>query len=84
MSKLLLIGGGGHCRSVLDSILSQASYKELGIVDWVDSSCLGISVVGNDDDLPKLFQAGWTDAFITVGSVGNTGLRRRLYELVKM
>ena len=41
MSKLLLIGGGGHCRVVADSIYSLDAYEELGIVDWTDSSCFG-------------------------------------------
>ena len=26
--KLLLIGGGGHCRSVLDSVFSRGLYKQ--------------------------------------------------------
>ena len=81
MSKLLLIGGGGHCRAVADSILSLEAYEELGIVDWTDSSCFGIPVVGNDDDLPALMKDGWTDAFITVGSIGNTATRRRLFRM---
>ena len=81
--KILLIGGGGHCRSVLDSVLSMETYADVGIVDNVDSTFLGIPIVGTDDDLPKLKERGWTDAFITVGSVGNTQLRRRLYRMVK-
>ena len=81
--KLLLIGGGGHCHSVLDAILASESYDEIGIIDSIDSSYLGVSVVGNDDDIPVLFKAGWTDSFITVGSVGDTKIRRRLYEMVK-
>ena len=82
-NKLLLIGGGGHCRSVLDSVLSLGLYDEIGVVDSIKNLNLGIPVVGNDDDIPALVQAGWTDAFITVGSIGDTVTRRRLYELVK-
>ena len=81
--KLLLIGGGGHCRSVLDTAIQLNIYDEIGIVDFADSSCLGVPVVGNDDDIPSLIREGWNEAFITVGSVGNTGIRRRLYEMVK-
>ena len=83
MSKLLLVGGGGHCHSVLDSVMCQGLYEEIGIIDWTDSSCLGVPVVGNDDDIPTLFRKGWTDAFVTVGSLGNTYLRRRLFDMVK-
>ena len=84
MSKrLLLIGGGGHCRSVLDCALSMSCFDEIGIVDRDPmASALGIHVVGNDDDLPRLKEEGWTDAFISIGSVGATELRRRLYRTV--
>lgn len=83
MSKrLLLIGGGGHCRSVLSSVLALNKYEAIGIVDYTDTSVLGVSVVGQDEDLTDLKKAGWTYAFITVGSVGNTSLRRRLYQMV--
>ena len=85
--KLLLIGGGGHCRSVADSGLELARYDDIGIVEKVSSdtfpSSSPIPVIGTDDDLPELFRSGWTDAFITVGSIGNTALRRRLYVLAK-
>ena len=80
--KLLLIGGGGHCRSVLDSVLSLHEYDEIGIVDYTNTSVNGVPVVGQDEDLPNLHKAGWTDAFITVGSIGDAKLRRRLYEMV--
>lgn len=80
--KLLLIGGGGHCRSVLSSVLALNKYEAIGIVDYTDTSVLGVSVVGQDKDLPDLKNAGWTDAFITVGSIGYTSLRRRLYQMV--
>lgn len=82
-NKLLLIGGGGHCHSVLDSIISSGKYDEIGIIDNVECSYMGIKTIGTDDDLPRLFNEGWTDAFITVGSVGNTNVRHRLYENVK-
>ncbi len=82
--KLLLIGGGGHCRSVLDCVLSTKSYQQIGIIDNDSSaSALGITVIGNDNDLLRLNNEGWTDAFISVGSVGYTALRRRLYQMVK-
>ena len=82
--RLLLIGGGGHCRSVLDSVLASGAYDRVGIIDPDGNPCMGIPVIGRDEDLPRLFSEGWTDAVITVGSIGNTGLRRHLYETVKM
>lgn len=84
--KILLVGGGGHCRSVLDSLLSMGGYDEIGIVErhsgnW--PTLLGVPVVGSDSELHQLFVSGWTYAAITLGSVGNPANRRRLYETLK-
>ncbi len=76
--KLLLIGGGGHCRSVLDTARSAGIYDEFGIIDFADCACPGVPVIGRDEDIPRLVREGWTDGIITVGSVGDTGIRRRL------
>lgn len=81
--KLLLLGGGGHCHSVIDSVLSMNIYDEIGILDSTSEPYLGVSVIGNDADIPELLQVGWNEAFITVGSVGNTQVRRKLYEMLK-
>lgn len=93
--KILLIGGGGHCISVLDSLLSSYNYEEIGIVDKRPTmmgkfdnvpeqyTIMGVPIVGNDDDLKKLYSDGYTHAFITVGSVGDVTIRKELYELVK-
>ena len=83
MSRLLLIGGGGHCASVADCLLSSGTFEQIGIVDITGRPVLGVPIVGTDADLPRLKEEGWTDAFITVGSVGNTAIRRRLYEKMK-
>lgn len=83
MRKLLLIGGGGHCRSVINSVLSESSYDTVGVVDFENTCIAEVPVVGTDNDLPQLLSNGWTNAFITVGSVGNTTTRRRLYNFIK-
>ena len=81
--RILLIGGGGHCRSVLDALLSLGTYREIGLVDRPGTVALGLRAVGEDEDLPRLRAEGWTDAFITLGSVGDAAGRRRLWRLVK-
>lgn len=81
--KLLLIGAGGHCRSVLDCALSSKVYDDIGIINDERVTILDIPVVGSDGDLVPLFKKGWTDAFISVGSIGNTTTRRQLYEMIK-
>jgi len=83
--KILLIGGGGHCKSVLDSLLEQNDYTEIGIIDKkenIGKLVLGVPIIGCDDDLPSLFNNGYEYAFITVGSIGNPFLRIKLYNII--
>ena len=82
-NKILLIGGGGHCHSVIDTILSLNTYTDIGIIDNISNSYHGISTIGSDNDLPRLLADGWTNAFITVGSIGDTSIRTRLYSIIK-
>ncbi len=82
MKKLLLVGGGGHCHSIIDSLLLLKAYDEIGIIDSTEEEYLGISFLGTDDDIPRLKREGWNEAFISVGSIGNTATRRRLYEMI--
>lgn len=83
--SLLLLGGGGHCRSVLDCILERETYERIGVVERERPAPAGPSAtyVGTDEDLPALYADGWTSAFITLGSVGDSRRRRALYETVK-
>ncbi len=81
MSKLVLIGGGGHCKSVLDAALRMNAFQEIVILDpglSKDSKVMECSVVGDDDRLGELREKGFDNAFITVGCVGDTSLRRKL------
>lgn len=82
-NKLLLIGGGGHCLSVLDCLLNLRVYDKIGIIDQPGSELLGVPIIGEDADLPRLKAEGWTNAFISVGSIGDTTLRQKLFRMVK-
>src|SRR5690554_3924364 len=83
--KILLLGAGGHCMSVLDSLIALDQYTDIAIIDKSNntSNILGIPVIGVDDDLERLYEEGYTYAFITVGSLGDTSIRRKLYKKLK-
>lgn len=86
MKKILLIGGGGNCKQVIDCILNMNQYSDLGIVEKdaeIFTEYADITVVGSDKDLPMLLEDGWTEAFISLGSVGNTDTRRKLFDMAK-
>ncbi len=82
--NLLLLGGGGHCKSILDVVLSLGEFNEIGIIERRGSKTndvLGVPVVGFDEDLHKLHAEGFTDAFIALGSIGNTRGRENLFSI---
>lgn len=81
MEKVLLIGGGVHCASVIDTMNQQALYEPVGILDVpekVGESILGVPIVGVDSQMSEYFKQGIQLAFVTTGSVGNTKLREKL------
>ncbi len=83
--KIVLIGGGGHCRSVIDSLKQLNEYIDIVITDPsepIGREIMGCKVVGNDDALPRLFEEGYTNAFITVGNVNSTDIRQKIRDKV--
>ena len=84
--KLVLIGGGGHCKSVLDVVTRSDDFSEIVITDHslpVGTMIFGCHVVGNDEVLPKLFADGFKNAFITIGSIQSTDKRRDMFSRAK-
>ena len=83
MKPLILIGGGGHCKSLID-VAESAGYHIAGILDRPEElgkKILNYEVIGNDDDIPKY--VGSAEFIISVGYIRNPDLRIKLYELVK-
>ena len=86
MSKLVLVGGGGHCKSVLDAAIAMGKYSEIVITDpelKKGDSILGCRIVGSDDVLLEIFNEGFSDAFISVGSIESCELRKKLSKMVE-
>ena len=83
MNKIILIGGGGHCKSVIDVIEQEAKFEIVGIIDkpkLLGSKILGYSVIGNDFDLESLAKK-YKNALITVGQIKSAIVRVKLYDL---
>ncbi len=85
MKPLLLLGAGGHCRSCIEIIEAEGSYRIVGIVDkepFLETQILGYPILGGDRDLPILL-AKYQHAMISVGQIKSAALRRRLFLLVR-
>lgn len=81
--KLVLIGGGGHCESVLDTVRRNGVFSEIVILDQnlpVGTDIMGCIVVGGDEKMSDLYSRGFSFAFITVGSIQSTKQRQRIYK----
>ena len=84
--KIVLIGGGGHCKVIIDAIEGCGEFNIYGIVDSSlpkGTPVLNIEVLGKDDILPELFKKGISHAFISVGSIGNCEIRKKIYKNLK-
>lgn len=80
---LILVGGGGHCRSVMEA-LHDSCWQPAGIIDKDPSlhSVKGIPVLGNDKDLEK-FKSEFAYAVVTVGQTKYFAPRARLFHRLK-
>ena len=81
--NLILVGGGGHCKSVID-VAESAGYNILGILDMpedVGKLVLNYKVIGTDDDIPLYVDKA--EFVITVGFIKNPATRIKLYNKVK-
>jgi len=85
MEEIILLGGGGHCRAVIDVIEQEGKFSIVGVIDkkeLLGKSVLGYKVIGCDDDLQVLSQK-YKYAFITVGQIRSNALRVKLFNSVK-
>jgi len=84
-NKIILIGGGGHCRSCVDIIEQSNSFKIAGVLDIekkLHNKILGYEIIGTDEDLPVLVQE-FKHFFITIGQIHSSDKRVRLYNHLK-
>jgi sugar O-acyltransferase (sialic acid O-acetyltransferase NeuD family) len=85
MKEILLIGGGGHCKSVIDVIEQEGKFQIVGIIDKAEllgTNILGYSVIGDDSNLGSLAKK-YSYALITIGQIKSTEPRESLFNLVK-
>jgi len=80
--NLIFIGGGGHCKSVID-VAESGGWTIIGILDTPENAgktVLGYSIIGDDEHIFQLVnQANFV---VTVGQIKNVELRIKLHEKV--
>lgn len=86
MENIILLGTGGHARSVVDSIEAGGKYRIAGLLDKeikAGDSYRDYRVLGTDDLLEDIFKSGIRNAFVSIGYLGIGDVRNRLYERLK-
>jgi sugar O-acyltransferase (sialic acid O-acetyltransferase NeuD family) len=83
--KIVLLGGGGHCHSVIDVIEQEDKYQIVGIIDKKElfgTNVLGYKIIANDDDLEEIYKT-CKNAIITVGQIESNHVRVKLFNKLK-
>lgn len=77
---IVLLGGGGHCRSCIEVIETDERFFIAGIIDpnlVAGSEVSGYPVLGGDEQLEEL-RKSVKHALVTVGQIKNSDLRKSL------
>ena len=59
--NIILVGGGGHCKSCIDIVETESKYEIKGIIDVPEKlgqDILSYKIIGNDEDIPHLTKSG--------------------------
>jgi sugar O-acyltransferase (sialic acid O-acetyltransferase NeuD family) len=84
LPHVVLVGGGGHCRSLVDVIEAQGVLQIAGIVDLPkkkNEGVFGYPWIGDDEDLPALARK-YPYFLIAAGQIGLPALRERLHKRI--
>jgi len=82
---IILIGGGGHCRSCIDVIEQENKFAIQGIVDLPKKKgqkILGYPIMADDSDIKMLCEK-YRNFLITLGQIKSPKRRIEIYELLK-
>ena len=85
MENIILIGGGGHARSVIDVIEQEKKYNIIGIIDrkeLIGNKVLGYEIIGFDEDLEQQFE-NCKNAIVTVGQIKSNSARINIFNRLK-
>ncbi len=83
MKELVLVGFGGHGKSVADCIERQGKYQIVGYTDLKPLDGCKYNYLGTDEALDTLYHKGIRNAVVCIGYLGKGNVREILYEKLK-
>lgn len=85
MKKIVLLGGGGHCKSCIDVIESTGTYEIVSILDreeTIGEKILTYTITGIDKDLETSIDLDY-ECLVTVGQISTSKLKHALFDLIQ-
>lgn len=82
MEDIILVGYGGHAKSVADSIERQGQFNIIGYTD-LEKHDSQYEYLGTDEVLQSYFNRGTKNAAICIGYLGKGELRQKIYNKLK-
>lgn len=82
-TAILVYGGGGHGKSLIDLIRVLGVYHIIGVIDDgipAGQTILGVPVLGGAESLKEVFQRGVRLAVNAVGGIGNLDIRVKVFQ----
>ena len=85
MEKIVILGKGGHAGSLVDILEREGKYEIAGYIvnEAQETGNEKYPVIGNDNDLERIFQSGIRNAALGIGYLGESNLREKLTEKLK-
>jgi sugar O-acyltransferase (sialic acid O-acetyltransferase NeuD family) len=79
---IVIYGGGGHAKTIIDLIISADEYSVVGIIDddvsRIGEKVLGIPILGGSTYLERIYGLGIRKAVNCVGGIVDTNIRLRI------
>jgi len=85
-NSIVIIGSGGHSKSIIDLININGDYKIIGLVgkkNDVGKNVLGFPVIGTDKDLIDIRKTV-PNAVVALGQIKTPQLRKNIFKLLKL
>jgi acetyltransferase EpsM len=84
-NALVVYGGGGHAKALIDLVRTSGVYHLVGVIDDgipAGASVMGLPVIGGAEVLPGLVERGVRLAINAVGGIGHVSARLTVFEIL--
>ena len=83
IASIIVYGGGGHGKALIDLLRALHTYRIVGIIDdgmAAGEVIMGVPVLGGNDMLAELYAKGVRQAVNAVGGIGNIAVRIKVFQ----